>query len=232
MAKKKTSTSAAKNVDKSFSFRDLVFITKSTGLKASTLKELRDTLAEVSEECIFHHTYQYFAKGHIQEYTNDFAHWAGENLEERALAEQLSNIDPYSFKSISNLRKEFLSAIDFYMAEFPEPREVLPGEEFYFNESISFVFPAGIRAKNLAEFLIALKFLDESSIYYHFFEARVRLKKEEDDFSKWVDEVLEETELAEEMKSIDPFMHNMHGIREHLIEIIERGLTLRMEVLE
>jgi hypothetical protein len=76
--------------DKSFIFRDVVNILKSTGHKASTLGELRACITAVSEESIFHHTYQYFLKGHIQEYTNDFARWASESLEERALAESPS----------------------------------------------------------------------------------------------------------------------------------------------
>jgi hypothetical protein len=231
-AKKAAGKKGAASVDKSFIFRDVVSIPKSMGLKACTLKELRDTLAVVSEECIFHHTYQYFSKGHIQEYTNDFAHWAGENLEERALAEHLSNIDPYSFRSVGKLREELLKVADYYIVNFPSPRDVLPGEEFFFSESISFVFPTGIRARNLAEFLIALKFIDASSIYYHFYEARIRLKKEADDFSKWVDEVIGAADIAEEIKSIDPFMHNLKGIREHLVEIIERGLREQMEVVQ
>lgn len=220
-----------KKVDKSFVFRDAVIITKATGLKASTLQQVRDLLNEVSEECIFHHTYQYFAKGHIQEYTNDFAHWAGENLEERALAEQLSNVDPYSFKSINHLRTELIRVVDFFLEHFPEPREVIPGEELFFSESLSYVFSTGVQARNLAEFLIALKFIDPSSIYYHFYEARIRLRKEADDFSKWVDEVIKAPDLADQIRSIDPFMHNLEGIREHLIEMVETALRNQMEVM-
>ena len=88
-----------------FEFKQCINISKSTGTKAVSLRELRDRLSSVSDESIFHHTYQYFLKGHILEYTNDFAHWAGESLEERALAERLSNIDPYDFKNITDLRK-------------------------------------------------------------------------------------------------------------------------------
>ena len=95
-----------------FEFKQCISILKSTGKRAKNLRELRDVIATVSNECIFHHTYHYFLKGHILEYTSDFAHWAGESLEERALAEQLSNIDPYDFKDISDLRKELLKAID------------------------------------------------------------------------------------------------------------------------
>jgi hypothetical protein len=218
-----------KEIDKAFVFRDVVSILKPTGLKAGNLKELRDCLAKAGGECIFHHTYQYFSKGHVREYTNDFAHWAGETLEERALAEHLSNIDPYSFKNIRGLRGEFLRVLDFYIENFPEPREAMPGDEFFFNETITFVFPTGIKARNLAEFLIALKYIDSSSIYYHFYEARMRLRKEEDDFSKWVNEVIGDNDISDGIKTIDLFMHNLEGIRGHLIEKIEKGLRKQME---
>lgn len=87
-----------------FEFKQCVSILKSTGRNAWNLRELRDVIAVVSDESIFHHTYQYFLKGHVLEYTNDFAHWASESLEERALSEHLSNIDPYAFKNIDELR--------------------------------------------------------------------------------------------------------------------------------
>ena len=110
-----------------FEFRQCISILRSTGKKAANLKELREIIATVSDDSVFHHTYQYFLKEHILEYTNDFAHWAGESLEERALAEQLSNIDPYTCETISDLRAAIVSVIDSYLEVFPEPRETLPG---------------------------------------------------------------------------------------------------------
>ena len=223
---KRKKTPVPPNTD--FVFRDAVRILKTTGRRAEDLRQFRDLIATASEECVFHHTCQYFSKGHILEYTNDFAQWAGESLGESALAELLSNIDPYSFATVEDIRGEFLKAIDYYMENFPQPRKVIPGDEFHFIETISFIFPVGMRAKNLAEFLMALKYIDEESIYYHFYEARMRLGLAVDDFSKWVDEVIGLNELARKMQAIDPFMHNMEGIREHLIEIIEEGLKLQM----
>jgi|GEM_PF-250283 len=217
-------------VKEPFEFKQCISILKSTGKRAKNLRELRDMIAVVSDESIFHHTYQYFLKGHILEYTNDFAHWVGESLEERALSEQLSNIDPYAFKEIDNLRKELINVIEAYLKEFPEPREAMAGDEFYFNETITLIFPVGIRAKNLAEFLIAVKYIDAAAIYYHFYEARIRLGV--DDFSKWLEDSLNKKEVAEKIRSIDPFMHSIEGIREHIIEIIERDVRTGMETIE
>lgn len=215
-----------------FEFKECVSISKSTGHKALSLQELSDKLEVVSDGAIFHHIYQYFLQGHILEYTNDFAQWAGESLEERALAEHLSNIDPYDFKNISDLRKELVRVIQGYRENFPEPREALPGDEFYFNETVTITFPVGIRARNLAEFSTAMKYIDTGSIYYHFFEARTRLGGETDDFSKWMLDSFAKTDLAGKIRAIDPFMHNLEGIKIHLVEVVEEEVKRDMEVID
>ncbi len=215
-----------------FEFKQCVSILKSTGRKAKNLRELRDGIAIVSDECIFHHTYQYFLKGGILEYTNDFAHWAGESLEERALSEHLSNIDPYDFKNISDLRNKLLNVINDYLERFPEPRETVPGDEFCFNETVTLIFPAGIMVKNLAEFLTAIKYVDAGSIYYHFYEARMRLGGGVDDFSRWIEDVFGKKELADKIRAIDPFMHNIEGIRGHIVEAVGEEVRRDMEVID
>lgn len=214
-----------------FEFKQYTSILKSTGRRAKNLRELREGIASVSKESIFHHTYQYFLKAHIFEYTNDFAQWAGESIEERALSERLSNIDTYAFKDIDGLRKELLNVIDDYLKNFPEPRDAVPGDEFYFNETIIFIFSAGVRAKNLAEFLIAIKYIDASSIYDHFYEARMRLGGI-DDFSKWFEDELGKKGLAEKIRSIDPFMHSIEKIREHISEFLESEVKNDMEAVK
>lgn len=216
----------------SFEFKQCVSIIKSTGKKARTIRELRTLISSISDESIFHHTYQYFLKGHILEYTNDFAHWAGENLEERALAEHLSSIDPYDFESIGGLRKGLLKKIDDYLQRFPEPRGAMPGEEFYFNQTVTLIFPVGLRAQNLAEFLIAIKYVDAGSIYYHFYEARIRLGGGVDDFSSWIQDVLLKKALADRVRAIDPLMHSVEGIRDHIIEVVEEEVKRDMEVIQ
>ncbi len=212
-----------------FDFQQAISIRKSTGIKAQSLRELRHSLAVVSEESIFHHTYQYFLKGHTLEYTNDFAQWIGESLEESILAEHLSNIDPYSFRTIDDVRREVIRVIDSYVTKFPEPREAVPGDEFFFNESVALVFFEGVRARNLAEFLMALKYVDAGCIYFHFYEARSRIGGEMDDFSTWFDNALGKKELARMVRAIDPFMHTMEGIRGIIAALVEQELKHDME---
>jgi hypothetical protein len=212
-----------------FDFQDAISLLKATGKKARDVHELREGIAVVSEQSIFHHTYQYFLKGHALEYTNDFAQWAGKTLEESILSEHLSNIDPYGFRSVNEVRGELLRVIDCYLEEFPEPRPAVPGEEFYFNESVAIVFLEGVRALNLAEFLIALKYVEPGCIYFHFYEARSRIKGATDDFSKWFEDALGKVELARKVRAIDPFMHSVEGIRELIGDLVEQELRHDME---
>lgn len=216
-----------------FEFKQCVSIVKSTGKKARNLGELRALISGAGEEPIFHHTHQYFLKGHMLEYTNDFAEWAGVNLEERALAERLSCIDPFLLRSVVEVRKELLREIDAFLDEFPEPRDVVSGNEFYLNETVTFVFRTGVRTKNLAEFLVAIEHIEEGSIYYHFFDSRVRLGEGVvDDFSRWVEHGLGKKELAEKIRAIDPFMNSIERIRTHVMEMIEEHVRAEMEGVE
>ena len=213
-----------------FEFKECVIVPKSTGKKAKNLKELRTLLGRVSDESISHHTYQYFLSGRVLEYTNAFALWVGESLGEKGLSEHLSNIDPYSFSEIEALRHELLKAIDSRLDALPRPRDAMAGDEFFFSESLTLTFPVRIRARNLAEFLMAVRYVDRSCIYYHFYEAR-RLGEGADDFSKWFSASLGQEALAEKVGSIDPFMHTLDGIREHIIVAVEDEVRKAMEEL-
>lgn len=212
----------------SFDFMQSVSILRSTGETATDLATLRAGIAQVGDGSVYHHMYQYFQKGLIREYTNDFAHWSGESLEERALAEQLSNIDPYEFKSVVTLRERLLAVIDSYLRDFPEPRRALPRDEFHFTEAVNISFPLGITARNLAELLMGIKYVDDQSLYHHFYEARVRLQPKNDDFSEWIGLSLGKPRLAEAIRAIDPFMHPIEGIREHLLDLIEQEVRRDM----
>ncbi|MGZ3493482.1 MAG: DUF5752 family protein [Thermodesulfobacteriota bacterium] len=214
-----------------FEFKECISLVKSTGKKARTLRELRELIALVGDESIYYHTFQYYLKRQTIEYNSDFAHWAGESLEERTLSEYFSNVDHFSFREMGDLRKALLKVIDDYLEGFPEPREVMPGNEFYFKEAIILIIPAGLRASNLAEFFIAIKYIDVPSVYYHFYEGRMRLRRGIDDFSKWIEDGLGRKDLAAKIRSIDPLMHTLDGIREHITEMLEEEVKKDMEVM-
>ncbi|MDA8088381.1 MAG: DUF5752 family protein [Nitrospiraceae bacterium] len=212
-----------------FEFRECRKIIKATGNKARNLAELMELIRSASDASIYHHTQEYFFKGHIVEYTNDFAQWAGSVLEARVLSENLSNIDPFRQASAEGLRGELANSISRYLEKYGAPGNVLPGDEFYFQESVTIVFPAGFRALNLAEFLMAMRFVDPQSIYYHFYEGRRRLEGV-DDFSKWIEATLGLRDLALSIRAIDPFMHSIEGVREHIVSMVEEALKEEIEV--
>lgn len=214
---------------KIFRFKQCINILKASGKRAGNLRELRDAIAEVSENSIYHHTCQYFLREHSTEYTNDFAKWIRETLKENILAERLSSIDPYEYKRADDVRLELLRRIDDHLVEFPQHRQAMPGEEFYFNEAITIVSASGIEAKNLAEFFLTARYIDVESIYYHFYEARIRLGKGVDDFSKWVETSTGDAALVERLRSIDIFMHNLESVRGMIVAIVEETVKREME---
>ncbi len=214
-----------------FVFKQCTNILKATQRRAVTIRELMSGISEVSEASIFHHTYQYFLKGHMLEYTNDFAQWVGEALEEKTLSEHLAIIDPYAYDKIADLRTRLVGVIEDYLGHFPEPRPALAGNEFHFNESATIVFPTGIVAHNLAEFLQGLKYVDSSSIYYHFYEGRSRGVYGPDDFSTWLSEKANEPELSGRLRHIDPFMYDIEGMRKLIVQIVEQKVQKDMESL-
>jgi len=212
-----------------FKFKQCINILKASGRKAGNLRKLRDAIAEVSENSIYHHTCQYFLREHSTEYTNDFARWIRETLKENILAERLSSIDPYALKSTVEVRLEILRHIDDYLTAFPHSKQALPGDEFYFNEAITVVSPSGIEAKNLAEFLLAVRYVDVESIYYHFYDARLRLGEGVDDFSKWIEITSGDKTLVGRLRSIDIFMHNLESARGMIEAIVEEAVKREME---
>ena len=211
--------------DPVFDFRQCMKLLKSTGKKASSLNELMRLIRVASDNSIYHHTHEYFFRGRILEYTNEFARWVGENLEAHVLAENLSVIDPFRHGSIASLRDELLNKIEAYIKKFPSPGKVFsPGEEFFFQETVTFVFPTEYSASSLEEFVEALKKVDDSSIYWHFYEGRVRVEGGVNDFSNWVGDSLGLGGLSDQISSIDPFMHSIGSIREQITGYCAREL--------
>ena len=86
-----------------------------------------------------------------------------------------------------------------------------------------------MQARNLAEFLLAIKFVDPGSLYYHFYEARIR--QGVDDFSTWIADTMDKQDLVASLRTIDPFMHSIEGIRQHITEIVEKALQEEMEAV-
>ena len=67
--------------------------------------------------------------------------------------------------------------------------------------------------------------IDVSSIYYHMFEAHFRLRRAENDFSAWLRTSLKLTNLADRIRSINPYQGSLERLRSKLISACDDFLT-------
>jgi len=170
-----------------FRFYTRLHLSELTGLRATTLGQLLDLIKEVSGSSIYHHTHRFLQQHQYlsPEPPNDFAYWVTEVLGEDELGEKLASIDTVQYSNIRNLRDKIVETIEDYLknnalAKLKFARE---GEEFHFVKSASFILPTKYVVYNLREFVDILKKVTIDSIYFHIFEARLRLERGNNDFS-------------------------------------------------
>jgi len=73
----------------------------------------------------------------------------------------------------------------------------------------------------LSEFAAVLEDITVDSIYFHIFEARLRLERERNDFSYWIETSLGNKELADEIAGLDPYTRTLEDLRKILIKKIK-----------
>ena len=210
-----------------FHFYTRLHLRELTGLKAKNLTELAAHLETVPGSVVYHHTHHFLQQHQYlsPEPPNDFAYWVTEILQDKKLGERLTSINTCDFKTIRELREKIVSTIKAYLEKSKDLREAPEGEEFHFIKSVSFIFPTPFLASNLQEFTAVLKKITAvNSIYFHMFEARIRLEKGTNDFSFWL-EGLGEKELAQKIARLDPYTHTMEGLRGKVIQLAESRLA-------
>lgn len=208
-----------------FRFYTRLNLLELTGVKARNLKEMVEYLKSAPDAVIYHHTH-HFLQQHIYlspEPPNDFAYWVQEILGESLLAEQLSSIEIGDFNDLNQLRGKIITTIENYISNNSRClSDVTAGQEFYFVKAITFVMPTPYLAYNLMEFQETVKKVTIHSLYYHIFEARLRLKRSTNDFSHWLADSLEETKLAKQIEQLDPYTHTMESLRMNIIKLIDK----------
>lgn len=200
-----------------FRFFTRLHLTELTGRKASTLDQLAAFIAEAPEACIYHHTHRFFQEFQplAMEATNDFASWVDHSLGEDRLGEELASIDIIRFPTLLALREKLRDTIARYLTENTTAalRFAAPGEEFHFMKSVSFILPTPYAARDLKEFAEALARVSVDSIYFHIFEARLRLGKNANDFSAWIAGSLGDEALAKRIAGLDPYSYSLEDLR-------------------
>ena len=193
-----------------------------TGQKARNLPELLAILRQISGSSIFYHTHEeYFLSRQFakHEFYNDFALWISQALQEEPLAEKLAAIDLLSFSSIRRIRETMVAEIAAFLESTGgRARECPPGDEFHFCKAKSFVVATGIVARDLPDFLNRLPSVSNTSLYFHFLEARLRLERTTNDFSFWLSGMGQEA-LAEEIDSLNPYAMTLDRLRQRIIEL-------------
>ncbi|MBI4727129.1 hypothetical protein HY768_07905 [candidate division TA06 bacterium] len=193
-----------------------------TGRRAADLKELLDGIKEVPGSSIYHHSHQAYREWQTFDRppVHDFGYWAGEVLRERSLGEKLSTIDPTQHDDVRGFRDEMIRVIEKHLEGKPLLNRCPPGSEFSFCQSVSVISSTGIKAGDLGEFMAALGLVTNRSLYYHLFEARLRLHRADNDFSIWMREQLKKQELAEQISRLDIAVHSLDQIRARLFAIL------------
>lgn len=191
-----------------------------TGLRASDLEQLARILAEVPGSSIFYHTHHMYLSHHFQTplFSNDFSLWVSEALQEERLGEQLAAIDLLSFTSIRQLRESIIRTIGRALEENGGRfRDCPPGDEFHFCRSKSFIMRTNLVAAGPREFFDILPNVSNASLFFHFFEARLRLGKATNDFSSWL-AWRDEDELAGAIDAMDPYAVTLDELKNQIID--------------
>jgi len=198
-----------------------------TGLRAVTLPQLLKFLKTLPGSVIFHHTHQYLQQHQYltPEPPNDFAVWVSDVLGVETLGEKLASVNTVEFQSVRALRERLVTTIERYVRTHPLVRLhfAKPEEAFHFVKAISVVFPTPYHAKNLKEFAECLEAVTIDSLYFHIFEARLRLERGSNDFSIWLQE-LGEPKLAQAVASLDPYAHTMEEARQTILRLVRQRL--------
>ncbi|MFA5144722.1 MAG: DUF5752 family protein [Candidatus Omnitrophota bacterium] len=212
-----------------FRFCTRLHLSELTGLRATALGQLLVLVKEVPGSCIYHHTHRFLQQHQFlsPEPPNDFAYWVTDILGEDELGERLASIDTMQYSSIRDLREKIASSIENYLKDnpFAKLKFARTGEEFHFIKSVSFILPTNYIVYDLKEFTEVLKKITIDSIYFHIFEARLRLEKPTNDFSFWIENSLDDKGLADEISGFDPYTRTLEDLRNKIIQIVGRRIT-------
>jgi hypothetical protein len=209
-----------------FAVMDCALLTRMSGLPpAVNLRELRERIAQCSENVLFHHFCETTLRGTFDnpDYRNDFAVWSKLYLGDRVLAERLGILDPYEFSSLGELRAATLEVIDERLGESTMIPWARPGDELYFMEATTVVFDTGIRISHPRDLAGAIGAITGGSVYFHFLEARRRPPLGKDDFTAWLlenEDGEKNRRYVEALSRIDFYFHTLSHLRRELVKVL------------
>lgn len=194
--------------------------------RACNARELLEGIKEVPLSSIYYHTHHFLQEHHylVPPPTSDFSLWLTAALGMDDLGEALGSVDTIEFHDLEELRAELVKLIERHLKRRRGGSDCSEGHEFHFMAAKIFVLPTHYKAGTVEEFIECLRFVSIDSIYFHIFEARLRLKLDENDFSRWL-KSLGKKELAARIARLDPYSLTREGLRQKIIALGEKHGT-------
>ncbi len=195
--------------------------------RATCLQELLEAIRACPDASIFQHMFQTLEEHHFikEGFSNDFSHWTFAACNEVELAERLAAIDVREFTSIPALRERLIHLIESYLQKNPRAATRAAMEPFYLMAADLVVIPTPYVARNLEEFVEGLRKVTIHSIYYHFIDARLRLKLNTNDFSVWLEQELDMSQAGDRLNRIDIYTSTLEGVRHSILKVIENEMN-------
>ena len=221
-----------KIADHPFLFTGCWELREMVGRSARDEQQLLEAIEEIPFDSLFYHTHSFFLRHKYiaGPYPNDFATWAAIQVRDRVLGEKLGILDPYDFENLEALRAEIVNIIDEHLSQLQIIPRAIYGEPFDFMQSRIIEVPTGLEARNLTEFRKILATVDVSVVYYHNFEAILRLGRRKGDLALWIEEQLDLPALAQKISILDFYMTSLESSRHRIIKLCDEVLmreTLR-----
>jgi len=209
--------------DEPFEFVTASYLIRIEGGEAENLAGLEQGIEKCSDASMFYHTFQSLGRHHFlnEGFSNDFAQWVLGSCNRPALAERLASLDIRDYVSLGELRTDLTRILGEYCGANPREATQAAFEKFYFCETLEEEVALG-KARTLKEFRDGLETLPHASLQFHFLTSRLRLHLRTNDFSHWLEEALGLKRLARSVERIDIYTNTLDGVRERILELIER----------
>jgi len=204
-----------------FHFKTKIDLTVLLGIKATTLTDLLAGIKSVPDSSIYFHTHKFLLQHQFisPEPPNDFAFWVTNALNENILGERIASMELIRVKNVAELRKQLVDLIEGSLIGHTRVVDSPPGEEFHFMSSQTFVLESPYAACSLKEFCVCLNNVSTSSLFYHIFDARLRMNREENDFSEWFRRIGNQS-LADAVRQIDPYAQSLESLRKNILNLM------------
>lgn len=159
-------------VSEAFTFYTPSPLESPAGQVATDMQSLRDGIAACSEASLFQHVTRMPVRfPHAKDVPeNDFARWAGDQMQMPEVSERLAFVGSGSSASFDELREALLGVLDRVQSR-ERKREAPDGGSFYFIEAHSVLAPLGVDARTPAEVIEVWPWIDLGSAFYHLVEA-------------------------------------------------------------